>query len=586
MYSGCFTYIEFANSGKRIYIWDENFRDYYDDLFNKIGVYAKFNLLGEMHVLPQKEEKISLPAFKIDINNVETFLFFIDPHDLLKIAYVARRGASYRNLNFYQRTIKVSRLKQIAKYIDNSNFLPNDIIIAFDKNMSKYVEFMGSNTTNFMNNNMINASQLTSYGILRFPKNYMSCWVIDGQHRLYAFSQTDKILYIPVIAFKDLDINQQSKIFLDINKNQKPVPPDLVWDLNGDLIPNEPDGIISRIVKILNDRKDSPLNNLIIIPSKRSNGSLKISGLCLTIKRMSIINEKFGREISNPFYSENPEKMLINVSNALIDYLNTVKEVFNYDKQEKAKNFILDNGGINIILRFMLVFLSALCYKNGYEEEIIKRGYIKYLDALKTALLPYLNNEIKMKNLKASLSSEGGRKNVLNYLAYKIKDLLSDPLILPEEDIKIQKINQVESLLKEILNIGMLRKYPNGWFNSEVLGKETYNHANKNSENKKSKLPYYGLTLGETIKIIKENGDIFYDNYFIRDGAFESKEQLEYAFTVISKSRVDLVHPDPTIHTNSGEDDFQKYSERIIEAIRPFIKLDENGPDNDNNEIS
>ena len=40
-------------------------------------------------------------------------------------------------------------------------------------------------------------------------------------------------------------------MFLDINENQKPVSPDLVWDLRGTLTPKEPKGIISRIVKEL-----------------------------------------------------------------------------------------------------------------------------------------------------------------------------------------------------------------------------------------------------------------------------------------------------------------------------------------------
>lgn len=36
--------LDLANERPRIYIWDDNFREYYEDLFQKIGVYAKYNL--------------------------------------------------------------------------------------------------------------------------------------------------------------------------------------------------------------------------------------------------------------------------------------------------------------------------------------------------------------------------------------------------------------------------------------------------------------------------------------------------------------------------------------------------------------
>ena len=62
-----------------------------------------------------------------------------------------------------------------------------------------------------------------------------------------------KNIQVPIIAFQNLKKEKQAKMFLDINENQKPVSADLVWDLRGQLTPDEPAGIISRIVKKLND---------------------------------------------------------------------------------------------------------------------------------------------------------------------------------------------------------------------------------------------------------------------------------------------------------------------------------------------
>ena len=70
------------------------------------------------------------------------------------------------------------------------------------------------------------------FGCLSFPGTFRSCWIIDGQHRLYGLSRsTTKNLIMPFIALEGTKLPDQAKLFLDINKNQKPVPPDLVWDL-------------------------------------------------------------------------------------------------------------------------------------------------------------------------------------------------------------------------------------------------------------------------------------------------------------------------------------------------------------------
>ena len=36
------------------------------------------------------------------------------------------------------------------------------------------------------------AGSLPEYGLLAFPRDYGCCWVVDGQHRLYAFAIVTK----------------------------------------------------------------------------------------------------------------------------------------------------------------------------------------------------------------------------------------------------------------------------------------------------------------------------------------------------------------------------------------------------------
>lgn len=328
--------VDFANFGKpRVYIWGDNFIEYYEDLYDKIKKYAKFNLLGEMGVKPLQKNPISVPAFRYTYGKAKMYTFLMDPHDLLEVSYVARREA--RGERFYQRLIKKERLAKIARYInDTSNILPNNLIIAFGDPQSKFVRF---DVLEKSHEGKCTSGTEVSYGILQFPREYRSCWIIDGQHRLYAFADVQRKVYIPVTAFQDLEIEKQCKIFLDINKTQKPVPPDLVWDLNGEMIPSEEDGIISNVVKSLNEA--GPLYHKIRIPSKgirKRENLLKMAGVCISIKKMRLVRQNTLSKTANPFYDPDPSKMVKKLSGGLSNYFACVKEILAEDwKLENIK---------------------------------------------------------------------------------------------------------------------------------------------------------------------------------------------------------------------------------------------------------
>ncbi|MFC1594685.1 DGQHR domain-containing protein, partial [Candidatus Omnitrophota bacterium] len=244
--------ITFANEHlPRVSIWDDNHRDYYEDLYVKIKDYAKFNLLGELHIRPLQQNAVQIPAFQTMIDDVVMYYFLIDPRLLLEVSYVARAEA--KNERYYQRIIKRDRLNKISQYINDENgMLPNNLIIAFGDYISKFLKFYPAALQSHGYKMQLNQFGVLQ-GILEFPRDYRSCWIIDGQHRLYSFINVEKALTMPVVAFKNLKIDQQCKIFLDINKNQKPVPSDLVWDLNGDMLSYQDEGKISNTVKKLNE---------------------------------------------------------------------------------------------------------------------------------------------------------------------------------------------------------------------------------------------------------------------------------------------------------------------------------------------
>ena len=154
-------------------------------------------------------------------NGITMYQFTVNPQRLKKIAYVARRGIS--NKSYYQREIKKDKINKITKYINTQdNLLPNNIILAFEDWAVSKVKFHKPYTVkgfdDWIADKKPNSGRHTSFGILEFPEEYKSCWIIDGQHRFYGFKDAEVNLAVPVCAITGLDVETQSKLFLDINK--------------------------------------------------------------------------------------------------------------------------------------------------------------------------------------------------------------------------------------------------------------------------------------------------------------------------------------------------------------------------------
>ena len=149
------------------------------------------------------------------------YSFVISPEKLLKISYVLHKTNANNDyedlLPSYQRLIKKDRLKSVRAFINDGNFFPNSIIISIDAKKPLQFDFASKEK---------NDDSLTKMGILHLPQKYQSAYIIDGQHRLYGYSDSKYAANnsIPVVAFENLDKNTQLKLFMDINLNQKAVP--------------------------------------------------------------------------------------------------------------------------------------------------------------------------------------------------------------------------------------------------------------------------------------------------------------------------------------------------------------------------
>src|SRR5207249_8218803 len=199
------------------------------------------------------------------------------------------------------------------KFIDGRGCLLDAIIIACGEK-PRYAEFeevrrMGPG-----------CPKTLRFVYLSFPATFRSCWIVDGQHRLYGITRSEVAdLLVDCVALEEMSAEEQAQMFLDVNKNQKPVPADLVWDLEGEMRPDEPEGIISRVAEEINTQP--PLAARIYIPLRgpRRRGQLKFAGVCSAIKKRGLTREytEHPQGGSNPLYRPASESLVSSVARAV-----------------------------------------------------------------------------------------------------------------------------------------------------------------------------------------------------------------------------------------------------------------------------
>ena len=262
--------------------------EYYYDLAKHLGSCSRYQLLGSLFANQEiKNMDDRVPAIQGKMGGYTYYSFSIEPEKLLKIGYVLHRSEANKNMMpTYQRLIKKKRLREVRSFINDGGYFPNSIIISIDTN-GKGLSFDQSSSKV--------DSTISKIGILHIPKRYRSAYIIDGQHRLYGYSDS---LYaatntIPVVAFVDLDRTEQIKLFMDINENQKAVPKSLRVTLNADMLWESPDlgeqrqALRSKIAQMLGEESTSPLNSRIIIGENESTPTR-----CITVESLQAALKK------------------------------------------------------------------------------------------------------------------------------------------------------------------------------------------------------------------------------------------------------------------------------------------------------
>jgi len=348
-----------------IYHINDRELDYYFELTNHLGWAAKYQFLGNLfagRLIPNLNT--SIPAVSGKIGGHTFYSFSIEPSTLLKFSYVLHRNdANMELMPTYQRMIKKTRLKSIGNFLNKGGFFPNSIVINIDN---------GGKDLNFDLSNLQNDESIARIGIVHLPKKYRSAYIIDGQHRLYGYTNSKYATSntIPVVAFINLSNEEQLKLFMEINENQKTVPKNLRTTLAADLdwksdsLKKQVDALETRIAQFLGTEPKSPLYEKVIIGENPATATRKITldAVKRGLKKGNLTGTFDDTKVlvQGLFYSGNLEEMQEKISGFLLE---TLKYIRVESKEFDENGIFLTNPGIESLLRIISDIVDHLTAK-------------------------------------------------------------------------------------------------------------------------------------------------------------------------------------------------------------------------------
>lgn len=349
---------------KGIHLNDENI-EYFFQLHSQLGPASRYQFLGsifEGQEIPEMENKI--PAVRGKMGGHTYYSFATEPEKLLKIGYVLHRNkANVNMMPTYQRLIKKTRLKSVSEFIENGGYFPNSVVISID---AKNCNFDPANTQV--------SSTISDVGILHLPKKYKSAYIIDGQHRLYGYSNSEfkNKNTIPVVAFVNLSREEQIQLFMQINENQKNVPKSLRDTLIADLkwtsefLSEQLEALSSRIAISLGENRNSALFDKVFIGEDVRD--LTQNNIKLALKRGAFygkINKNKIEELGL-IYTGDLDAAFEKLKGILMKYFDYLKINLADEWVNEKESIVLSNNGI-----YGLILILSDVLKHIEDENVL-----------------------------------------------------------------------------------------------------------------------------------------------------------------------------------------------------------------------
>ena len=387
-------------SSNGVYHFNENSFNYINNLiksYRSSVLYQFYGLMFKNELI--SSDKIRVPALKGSMGGHDYFMLSIEPSKLLKIGFVLHRTKVNDSMApTYQRLLVPSRLKGITKFIDEGGYFPNSIIVNFDSPSKKMkVQFEPAGKTD---------DSSSRFGYLIIPNAYGIAYIIDGQHRVYGYagSEYKEKNTIPVVAFNNMESQEQLKIFMDINENQKAVSPSLRLDLAEDInwdserVDSRMLALRSSIIKLLTRDSNSALFSKISVGE--DNAKLTFKPFDTALSKSSLLPKA-----TNKSYTQDTDVCLYDCNNldhnkAMNDakkrIYNLIKESYSYIQSklddDVYRTFFEDNRGTYAFIVLIGALNKHLIYTEKLKQKSTVTEQILAMSQYFNCLCAYLSN--------------------------------------------------------------------------------------------------------------------------------------------------------------------------------------------------
>lgn len=271
---------------------------------------------------------IEVKALRVDQPLGVYYVAVLPAHVLLEVAFSdvlsARSGVNGRSyeLEGTQRLVQKQRLQSITDYINRTDAaFPNAVILAAnfrqEDGLIEDDESDSPEQATAINRRWTIEEQNDGCCVLRIPTPSKLAAIIDGQHRLYAFTnaRSERLeMNLVCSIFLDLPKPYQAQLFATINSTQKRVDKSLTYELFGYNIDEEddrfwsPDKLAVFLTRRLGTDIESPLNGKIVIAPKKDDTLAQLGQDASWKVSTAVVVEGIMR-----LYTSNPKKDTTNL---------------------------------------------------------------------------------------------------------------------------------------------------------------------------------------------------------------------------------------------------------------------------------
>lgn len=389
-------------SQEDMHLWTEDELSYYEAVTDAIGPNAKYEIIHALG-LHTNEEKGTHRVLALRLrqpttnSHTELFLFTVCPEWLLKTCVIYRKAMG--NADAYQRMLRKSRLPKIRKFVTQTDsILPTNIIVHLADNVT--VDEMNIDNFRDTSNKPITLSRSRDYELvtLNIPMEYASMELIDGQHRLYGFVDTDdatkKNFNLVVLGVRGLAVKQRQDTFVAINDNSRRMDANLVAYLK--YTPD--DSACQKDNELMAIRVAVDLNDA--TPFKKAIKLLDVGQQKITLKGFSGYDLKglLGpKGLLRKYYPANTPDEYVRV---LRTYFGTIQSVFKKEWKDTDKYIIATNRGISAFLKLLKSILKT------EKAALTQKKVREYMTALKAGSVVWEFEQLK----KTYVGSQGWKE--------------------------------------------------------------------------------------------------------------------------------------------------------------------------------